>query len=530
MPTGKLGEFGEARSRTGWLRRMQAEREDADLALRPGFEGSRRSVPSPSPGAAAPAHVQGGATTLESFAHGLKGDLPVLEEPHARPAPEPTLPPVLRRAPAPEPTPVPVPPPPPVQRRAPAPPPMPTPPPAPTPPPSSQEQLLAQVFGPGLASLKLSSAQTTELAGLTQQCLDSPKLLASLQSVVGMGLITSKDSSGKTVLDNLSELANRTLAAGVAPVGFGARHLDSDLLENLMNTLANPQSVYQGDNTRTCAATTVEELVANVSPGDFATFATTLLLDGKGLTPTGQTIPLARNAIGTGGQELRGRDSLDTIIQTSMMAFAQNLPANGTSVSGGRYGSTGSMGGGRYGVSGTWGGGRYGSAGGMGGGRYGSTGSMGGVSADASGQGLTGSQLAGLVGVFLPDRADYLQATDANASVVVDRVIKALATGVGVPVGVRVPVLDQDGKPERDAKGNIVYSGHAILLEGFDSKTQTFTFYDPGDPQHPKKHVSLEQLTQDILAAIVPTIAPPPRHYLPGFNQPRLMGPHYMLE
>ena len=178
--------------------------------------------------------------------------------------------------------------------------------------------------------------------------------LHDLGTILENGVLMAKGEDGSTTLSQLTSRLGEPLHASIE-----GRFKREDALSDLVNTLANPGGIYQGSGTQTCTAAVVETLMARSSPADFAKFATGLLYDGAGVTPSGASV-------GINGDELflaelgknTGRGPFNAVIQGSLMSYARNLnPSTGAEdIGGGRGGGKATYGGGRLSSRATYGG------------------------------------------------------------------------------------------------------------------------------------------------------------------------------
>ncbi|MBM3267012.1 MAG: hypothetical protein FJZ01_05115 [Candidatus Sericytochromatia bacterium] len=231
-----------------------------------------------------------------------------------------------------------------------------------------------------------------KLPGRTYQ--DLGKLLEN-------GTLSKPDRYGRTMVE--------TLAARVEqPLHESLRGKVDPLyaISDLVAVTAHPETVYQGQGTRTCAAATIQSTFAQAAPADFARFSTDLLFDGSAAGLGGGQIKLsARELLDREEGKDTGRGPFNALVQGSLSDFARETvpddaePADNRNTFAELAGLAGSdYEGGRLGGGRSYGGGRLGARRTFGGGRLGGSRQYGGV--DDPG-GLTEAQIQGLAGKVL---------------------------------------------------------------------------------------------------------------------------------
>ncbi|MBM3270352.1 MAG: hypothetical protein FJZ01_22180 [Candidatus Sericytochromatia bacterium] len=331
------------------------------------------------------------------------------------------------------------------------------------------------------------------------------KASAAMRKLLTEGTLLDRDSKGGTLLRTLASHADRPLAQALAGAGLD----QSGQLQNIINTLAYPDRVWQGQNTNTCVAASLQTVLAENDPSEFARIATGLIYEGEVELQNGETMKLFTGEL---WKEDGGRSTTSQLIQGSFREFARQYPAvpygeagEGEESGGGRYGGSGGRGGGRYGTSGTRGGGRYGGGGTRGAGRYGTGGTRGGGTLEAGSEGSTASG-AGEVGArSVPGGVTDYQAQrmfeavagtmavavpvgDGNRDAAWRGIERSLQSGFPIPAG--VPGIGPDGEV-------IKHQVTIMRIEGDKAWVA-----DSGSGQ--AIEVSIEQLKKDLEAVVLP--------------------------
>jgi hypothetical protein len=190
-----------------------------------------------------------------------------------------------------------------------------------------------------------------------------------LRRLLADGSLAQTDRQGATTLDNLNRLATQPLAPDLKAAGLHNRYQ----LTNMVNMLANPDGVFQGEDTPHCVPASIQTILARTDKAELARVSADLLTQGRSQLIGGQTMPLDAS-------ELFGADSrttTDELLQGSFSRYARQFPVDGPFTGqdehgGGRPKSNGGVhGGGRpKGNGGVHGGGRRGGSGIRGGGNF----------------------------------------------------------------------------------------------------------------------------------------------------------------
>jgi len=278
----------------------------------------------------------------------------------------------------------------------------------------------------------------------------------------------------------LQLLASRALAPTLA-AGLRERGLTpAGQLANLINHVAYPDKVYQGEGTNTCVVASLQTLMAQQDPAEYLRLATGLIWEGKVRLANDDLLELA--PVDWQGETV-GRSSTDAVLQEALMAHADRYDDGSDSGIGG-----GSYGGGRRG-GGSYGGGRRGE------GIYepeGTSGALARQGASVPG-GLTEVQAEKLYEAVAGDRAVPVPVTDRNREQAWKGIRQALEEGYPVPASVtgvqngqrvlhQITILEL----RQDAAGREI----AVVADSGSGEAVT---------------VAMDQLRGDVDTAIVPS-------------------------
>lgn len=162
------------------------------------------------------------------------------------------------------------------------------------------------------------------------------------------GTLVDKDKEGTRVLDHFGARMRTDLADELKGKGVDAR----GQLQTLAYQIAHPGTIFQGEQTDTCVAASLQTNMAARNPGEYMRVATGLLFDGKVTLhgPKGdQEIKLDTSALySEAGEAYSVRATTNQLLQQSFMSFArEKYPAQEGDIlfTGGRYGRGGQYGG-----------------------------------------------------------------------------------------------------------------------------------------------------------------------------------------
>ncbi len=328
-----------------------------------------------------------------------------------------------------------------------------------------------------------------------------------LRKLLAEGRLLDADSQGGTLLATLAAHADKPLAKPLADAGLD----QTGQLQNLVNMIAYPDSVFQGENTNTCVVASLQTVLAQNDPAELARIAAGVIWEGEVKLHKGDTLKLVTSEL---WKDDGGRSSTSQIIQGSFREFARQFPpepvmgrdggeygggrgGGGGVRGGGRYGSKGTHGGGRYGVAGTYGGGRGGGGGTHGGGelRDGQPASVAGAPSGAPGEspasvpgGLTEYQAQEIYERVLGKLAVPVPVEDGNRQAAWNGLKRALESGIPVPAGVT----------GYDKKNNPIL--HQVTILGIEGDTVFIA--DPGTGKG--RPFPIDQVLKDLNALILP--------------------------
>ena len=289
--------------------------------------------------------------------------------------------------------------------------------------------------------------------------------IEALQKLLVEGKLTQPSSlpSGTTALDQMARLSRegaKILHPGNFPLGstiFKAEGLNPTqlALATLVNQLANPGLIDQGQGTVTCGATSVQRMLAESNPGEYARLAVGLLVDGEVRTKDGHSM----KADPSGLKETSDlRSAVSELMQDSFMSLARSLAPDGSV---GAL-SPDQMGAGTYPPRT---GGKFGSGEGKNG-------------------GLTANQVVGLYDAVFRQSSVPVGVSGMSDMQRISALQDATRNG---PVMVGVDVV----RPDTGQHG-----GHVIVVQNVDLKKGVATIYDPGSGE--TSEVSLRQLVGDL--------------------------------
>ncbi|MEB3204592.1 MAG: hypothetical protein VKP57_07820 [Candidatus Sericytochromatia bacterium] len=362
------------------------------------------------------------------------------------------------------------------------------------------EALLGTLSPPQRQAFReLSESDRASFAGVLEAFeghLDSKVLegtRAGLARLLEEGVLLRKAPTGRasdvppTVLQLLASRAQApTIATGLRERGL----TPAGQLANLINHVAYPDKVYQGEGTNTCVVASLQTLMAQQDPAEYLRLATGLIWEGKVRLANDDLLELA--PVDWQGETV-GRSSTDAVLQEALMAHADRYDDGSDSgIGGGKYGG-GRRGGGVYG-NGRRGGGSYG-GGRRGEGIYDPEGTSSALTRQGASVpgGLTEVQAEKLYEAVAGDRAVPVPVTDRNREQAWKGIRQALEEGYPVPASVtgvqngqrvlhQVTILEL----RQDAAGREI----AVVADSGSGEAVT---------------VDMDQLRGDVDTAIVPS-------------------------
>jgi len=259
---------------------------------------------------------------------------------------------------------------------------------------------------------------------LTAAFTDDPATLAALRQLEASGTLETRDSKGNSIQEQLLDLLQRPQLPGMPA--------NKQLVSELIDSMAHPHAIGQGEGTFTCTAATVQITLAGNNPAEYVRIMHGLLVDGSVKTIGGDT--LVASLDGLADQE--GRSAIRGHFQESVMNLGNRMVAKGDErIGNGAFGREPR----RFGNDEAVG------EGGLTAGQF-----------EAISRSLTGQNLVGFEPVqdFPLDRMQDLFAD-------------LLKVGKGA-VQVGIKAVDQEGNP----------TSHAVVVTGY--KNGTVTIVDPG--------------------------------------------------
>jgi hypothetical protein len=131
------------------------------------------------------------------------------------------------------------------------------------------------------------------------------------------GVLVKPNSAGVSVLSLIDSTADAVLGAWMK--GLQA----VDVINELLVNLANPAGIFQGDDTDSCTASAVQQLLAASDPVEYVRIGLDLSISGSSTCKGGQKLGIDDSSFG--GTE--GRSALSDAYQGSFMALGRSLPA-----------------------------------------------------------------------------------------------------------------------------------------------------------------------------------------------------------
>ncbi|MBM3273509.1 MAG: hypothetical protein FJZ00_00040 [Candidatus Sericytochromatia bacterium] len=142
-----------------------------------------------------------------------------------------------------------------------------------------------------------------------------------LRRLLADGSLAQADSQGGTTLDNLHRLATGPLTPELQAAGLHNRYQ----LTNMVNMLADPDSVFQGEDTPHCVPASIQTVLARTDKAELARVSADLLTQGQSQLVGGQTMPLdASELFGA-----NSRTTTDELLQGSFSRYARQFPVDG---------------------------------------------------------------------------------------------------------------------------------------------------------------------------------------------------------
>ncbi|HEY9765378.1 MAG TPA: hypothetical protein V6C82_03405 [Chroococcales cyanobacterium] len=138
------------------------------------------------------------------------------------------------------------------------------------------------------------------------------------------------------VLSNLNRIAQGELSPKLKKLGMDKKEMMGTLVEQI----CFEGSVFQGKDTDTCSAASLQANLANTDPAEYARIAAGIMLDGEVKIHGGQTLTLSTSET---GKNDGGRSDFDDVMQGTFVSFGRKFEAVGSDYFGGRGGPGGSM-------------------------------------------------------------------------------------------------------------------------------------------------------------------------------------------
>ena len=131
-----------------------------------------------------------------------------------------------------------------------------------------------QLNATAIAEGRLTDDQRAQFEQLQQALPQDPATQASLNKLLVSGGLTKTDTTGKTLLDNLSQLTQPglQLKGGADP---------QQLLSTLVNETADPTKIEQGTDNDFCGAAAAAQALASQNPAEYARIVNGLAMNGQ---------------------------------------------------------------------------------------------------------------------------------------------------------------------------------------------------------------------------------------------------------
>lgn len=161
--------------------------------------------------------------------------------------------------------------------------------------------------------------QKQKLAAVIERLTDKAKIgLERLGAIVegSPSALTSKDSKGGTLIDNLAKLATEPLSARLVSTST-----PENLLASVLQDVANPNSIDQGSAT-TCTTASMQFEMVTEAPAEFARLIAGLATKGEVAMQGGDKLTLGADRRDDYANARLGRTQTEALFQTATMEYA----------------------------------------------------------------------------------------------------------------------------------------------------------------------------------------------------------------
>ncbi|MEB3203590.1 MAG: hypothetical protein VKP57_02715 [Candidatus Sericytochromatia bacterium] len=172
----------------------------------------------------------------------------------------------------------------------------------------------------GLGSVRpqrTSTRANQALTDLMAAFAGDPATQAALAKLEASGTLDTRDSEGNSIQEQLLDLLQRPQLPGLPP--------NKQLVSELIDSMAHPHTIGQGEGTFTCTAATVQITLAGNNPAEYMRIMHGLLVDGTVKTIGGDTLEASLEGLA----EQEGRSAIEDIFQDSVMALGNRMVAEG---------------------------------------------------------------------------------------------------------------------------------------------------------------------------------------------------------
>ncbi|HBN08096.1 MAG TPA: hypothetical protein DD435_05435, partial [Cyanobacteria bacterium UBA8530] len=138
------------------------------------------------------------------------------------------------------------------------------------------------------------------------------------------------------VLANLDRIAKGELCPELKQLGLDKKAM----MATLIDQICREGSVFQGKDTDTCSAASLQANLANTDPAEYTRIAAGLMLDGKVKINGDKSLDLSTSET---GKEDGGRSDFDDVMQGTFVTFGRKFEAAGDDYFSGRGGAGGSF-------------------------------------------------------------------------------------------------------------------------------------------------------------------------------------------
>lgn len=136
-----------------------------------------------------------------------------------------------------------------------------------------------------------------------------------LGGLLKAGTLSQQDAQGHTLIATLGSLPG-------LQVPTGAPYSGNDVLGQLLDHLANPEVINQGDTRNTCGATTVMYMLLKEQPAEYVRVAAGLMGDGQVTLRSGGTMQRVFDSVDKDGTN---RDDVERVVESAFQDYGPEV-------------------------------------------------------------------------------------------------------------------------------------------------------------------------------------------------------------